>query len=159
MSDPATPTPPPAPRPVVRDEKGRLAKGSGRPENAGRKVGSPYRKLTWDVKALCEAAGFNPFEAMIDLAENAKSEKIQYQARAELCKYVAPQLKSVEIKDTTASQVVFSWADSFEDIPTFNADGTPAVTHMPGDTMPGPGLGTVAHEVEALLNPGPDDAD
>jgi hypothetical protein len=94
--------------------------------------------MNWDVKALCEEAGFNPFEAMIELAQTACSEKIQYQARAELMKYAAPQLGSVDLKTDTAQRVVFTWASTPDEIPTIDADGSPVIEHRPAVAVDAP---------------------
>jgi hypothetical protein len=152
-TDPDATTPTPG---VIRDERGRITKGSKRIPGNGKKLGSPYRAMNWDVKALCEEAGFNPFQAMIQLAQTARSEKIQYQARAELMKYAAPQLKSVDLKTEAAQRVVFTWASNPAEIPTLDADGNTLVEHRP-EIEVDPPSGIVEEIWQEIV--GDDDAD
>jgi hypothetical protein len=138
-------------KPVMRDEKGRIIKGSGFIPGAGRKTGqSPHRKFTWDVKQLCEESGANPFQTMIDIMQDEEnSPKLRQTAASELARYIAPQLKSMEIKSETQTQVVFAWADG-PAIPTINSDGTPVIEHRPVVPLK---PGRVADEVASLLDP------
>lgn len=141
----------PEQKPVLRDEKGRVMKGSGGVPGAGKKPGSPYKKFVWDVKQLCEDSGANPFQVMIDIMNDPdNTPKLRMTAASELGKYVAPQLKSLEVKTEQATTVTFAWADSHTQIPTHNPDGSPVIEYHPViDIEPG----TVAEKVQSLLDP------
>ena len=65
-----------------------------------------------EITNIFKQTGFNPFERMVNQANrlatrndglhgqglmDADSEKLEFSVNAELCKYVSPQLKSVEV--------------------------------------------------------------
>lgn len=72
------------------------------------------------VSSLLEKSGFNPFERMVNQSirlatrndelsakgnMDGDCEKLEFTVNAELCKYVAPQLKSIEINADISGQV------------------------------------------------------
>lgn len=77
---------------MARFEKGHKSIG-------GRPRGEVIEKIRWDVKKLCEANGFNPFEKLIDLAMNSSKEQIQLDASSELATYLAPKMKQISLKN------------------------------------------------------------
>lgn len=70
----------------------------GTPKTGGRVKGTP-NKLTYDVRATLQAMGVDPFEGMAKLAMDPEvPPEIRGRMHAELAKYVAPQLRSIEHK-------------------------------------------------------------
>lgn len=76
---------------------------SGNP--AGRTPGSK-NKFRFDVSEILNRWGCDPFKILIDLATKAKSEKVRCEAATELCGYVAPKLKSIELTGDSENPVI-----------------------------------------------------
>jgi len=76
-----------------------FAKGKPRAENAGRKKGTP-NKRTLDLFAQCEALKIDPFNELLKLAsDKGLDEVLRLQALKEVCKYLYPTRKSVELSN------------------------------------------------------------
>jgi hypothetical protein len=71
-------------------------KGQPRPANAGRKKGTPNRK-TQDLLAICERLGVNPFESMVQAAQEIIEPEARVNAWEKVCQYILPKRKAVEI--------------------------------------------------------------
>jgi len=65
-------------------------KGKPRPKGAGRQPGSLNKRTT--VLDKCIAMGYDPFEAMIKLAQSGDESMIK-----ELCQYLEPKKKSMDV--------------------------------------------------------------
>lgn len=78
---------------------------SGNP--AGRPKGS-HNKIRLDVAQILKEAKFCPFLKLIELATTSESTKVQCEATIELCQYVAPKLKSIEITHDEATPMQFN---------------------------------------------------
>lgn len=66
----------------------------GRPKGAPNKRTAMYES----VREACEAAGYNPAETLVEIARNKKNESsIRGRAAAELCSYLYPKKRSVEV--------------------------------------------------------------
>ena len=82
-------------------EGNKHAVGHGRPKS---KVIERFR---WDVTQICLEHGFNPFERLIEMANNTKNKQmVRLKAIAELASYVAPKLKQVEFKGEGDSPLI-----------------------------------------------------
>lgn len=70
----------------------------GHKKHGGRKKGSVNKRTRalMAVEQLCEEKGFNPFEAMLELAQTARSQETRLNALKEICKYIQPQKKAIE---------------------------------------------------------------
>lgn len=66
-------------------------------KTGGRKKGTP-NKISSDVRGLLDKLGCNPLEGLARIANDEKN-SIEVRARAysELCQYVAPKLRAVEL--------------------------------------------------------------
>lgn len=64
----------------------------------GRKPGVP-NKSTLDLFAKCEAEGVDPFTGLLRLARDGAEESTRLGAYKELCKYLYPQRKAVEVSN------------------------------------------------------------
>ena len=72
----------------------------------GRKPGaiSPRKK----VQEILASMNYEPFEELVKIARTAKSEKVRCDAAIELCNYVAPKLKSVELTGDNTSPFIIT---------------------------------------------------
>jgi hypothetical protein len=73
----------------------KAAVGHGRPKLA---VLEHRERFKWDVKSLCEAHDFQPFEELIRIAKFDRSVYARLEAASQLAAYLVPKLKSIEIK-------------------------------------------------------------
>jgi len=67
-----------------------------RPEGAGRRAGTPNKK-TQDLMEKCEEAGVDPFMGLLLLARDGLEESTRLGAYKDLCKYLYPQRRAVEV--------------------------------------------------------------
>lgn len=51
----------------------------------------------FDLMKICEERGFSPFESMIEIAQTAESEDTRLAALKEVCQYILPKKKAVEV--------------------------------------------------------------
>lgn len=80
----------------------------GRREGAGRPPGR-LSDITLIARAVMEERGYNPIEALIDIAEDDENSiKIRIDAHKELAKYYAPQLKSMDVNANVKSGINIS---------------------------------------------------
>ncbi len=71
-------------------------------KSGGRQKGTPNRDRKDLLEMLNEKyPNYHPVIAMVKIAHKSKNEVLRFQAHKEVAKYIAPQLKSVEIKDVT----------------------------------------------------------
>lgn len=75
-------------------------KGKPRPEGAGRKKGTLNRQ-TVALEEICEKHKINPFEAMIKLALTTDKDELRFNALKELCQYLYPKRKAVEVSNSS----------------------------------------------------------
>lgn len=61
----------------------------------GRKKGTLNRK-TEDLLEICERNGVNVFEAMVQLAVNARGDDVKFDRLREIAQYIYPKRKAVE---------------------------------------------------------------
>lgn len=71
-------------------------KGKKRPENAGRRKGTPNKK-TQNLMEILNSNGFDPAQKLIDLYNRSLDENVQCAVLRELIKYVYPQRKAIEV--------------------------------------------------------------
>lgn len=72
-------------------------KGDPKPEGSGRKKGTPNKK-TQDLFEICEKAGLNVFEGMVEIAINCEDPEKRYPKLVELAKYLYPKRKELDIQ-------------------------------------------------------------
>ncbi len=78
-----------------------MAKLKGAPKSGGRVAGTPNKKtigIELKVDEICKQVGVNPFEILARLSRDPDP-SISIQASKEICKYMKPQLKAVEISE------------------------------------------------------------
>ena len=79
---------------VVRSSGGKFTAGTPKPENSGRKKGTPNKK----TKELMEILGsFNPAEKLMEIYNSTEDEQLKASICKDLLKYVYPQRKAVEM--------------------------------------------------------------
>ncbi len=71
----------------------------GTPKTGGRRTGIPNRK-TLDLFQKCEDADFDPFIELIKLARMGEEESTRFQAVKEICQYLYPKRKALEISNS-----------------------------------------------------------
>lgn len=69
-------------------------KGQPRPDRAGRKKGTVNRSTA--AKQLCEELGIDPLKILLELCQS-NDKHLKLQAAKEVCKYVYPQQKAIEL--------------------------------------------------------------
>lgn len=69
-------------------------KGKSRPENSGRRAGTPNKRRS--ILEVCESLSFDPFEEMARMASSKEHDR-QFDALKELCQYVEPKKKALEV--------------------------------------------------------------
>lgn len=74
----------------------KFQKGQKKPENSGRKKGTP-NKLNMGVEEALAKRGINCVEEMLKIAETTDKEEVRLTVYKELLKYVYPQRKAIEI--------------------------------------------------------------
>jgi Family of unknown function (DUF5681) len=80
--------------------KGKSGNPKGRPK--GRK---DYATDIFEAAAACRKLGVNPFEVLAEIALNEKKTKSRILACAHLMKYLAPQLRSIDLTSNGKSIV------------------------------------------------------
>lgn len=79
---------------VAKNSGGKFTAGTPKPENSGRKKGTPNKK----TKELIEILGsFNPAEKLMEIYNNTEDEQLKASICKDLLKYVYPQRKAVEM--------------------------------------------------------------
>ncbi len=73
-----------------------MAKLRGGAKTGGRQKGTPNKK-TEGLLEICERKGISPFEAMVDLALSASDDAVKFGVLKELCTYLYPKRKAVEL--------------------------------------------------------------
>lgn len=64
----------------------------------GRPSGSKNKVKPINVAEVLASMNYEPFAELVNIARNARSEKVRCDAAIELCSYVAPKLKQIEHK-------------------------------------------------------------
>lgn len=78
----------------------------GRKKTGGRKKGV-RNKINQNLAELCEQKGFNPFEALLDLAKNPKTKGgLKLGALKELCEYLFPKRRRMEFEGSAYLHIV-----------------------------------------------------
>lgn len=79
---------------VAKNSGGKFVAGMPKPENSGRKKGTPNKK----TKELQEILGsFNPAEKLMEIYNSTEDEQLKASICKDLLKYVYPQRKAVEM--------------------------------------------------------------
>ena len=78
----------------VSKNNGKFQKGQKRPENAGRKKGTPNKRTAEIVERL---KGVDIVGELLEIARTAKKAETKIAVYKELLKYTYPQLKAVEL--------------------------------------------------------------
>jgi len=81
-----------------------MARPKGTPKTGGRKAGTP-NKRTFDATALAERLGYDPLEAMIELARTTRDEGIKVACHRECAKYVYPQRRQTELSGVNGEAI------------------------------------------------------
>lgn len=76
---------------------------SGHAKHGGRAKGTPNKLNA--ARLACEAAGFDPFAALVEIATSSGDEQLRFQASKELAQYIEPKLKAVEHSGSVATTV------------------------------------------------------
>lgn len=71
-------------------------KGKPRPENAGRRKGTP-NKETLTIQQLCEKHGVSPIEVLIELCGPEHETEMRFSAAKEVSQYLYPKRRAIEI--------------------------------------------------------------
>lgn len=82
---------------VTKNNGGKFQPGQKRPENAGRKAGTPNKK-TINLEAKLEEKGLDVATEMIHLFNECQDPSLKYNILKELMKYVYPQRKAVDME-------------------------------------------------------------
>jgi len=75
-----------------------MAKPKGLPKSGGRQKGTP-NKDTVSLFDKCEAAGLDPFTELVKLCTLGEKEELRFQALKEVCQYLYPKRKSLELSN------------------------------------------------------------
>ena len=75
-------------------------KGKTRPEGSGRKKGTLNVK-TAALEEICQKHNIHPFEAMVKLALTTDKDDLRFNALKELCQYLYPKRKAVEVSNAS----------------------------------------------------------
>lgn len=78
-------------------------KGQPRPPNAGRKAGTPNKK-TQALADKCKELGVDPFAVLLDLCKSSDP-SIKLSAAKEVCQYLLPKRKAVEVSEAPADEM------------------------------------------------------
>lgn len=90
---------------MARDQlfkPGQSGNPKGKPKGAKNKV----KRL--NVSQILESMNYEPFAELVNLARNARSEKVRCDAAIELCNYVAPKMRQVEFKNDSEAPFIIS---------------------------------------------------
>lgn len=68
----------------------------GLPKTGGRRPGSTNKKSI-SLQKMCEDKGINPFEKLLEYLEHPCEPALRLQAIKEACKYIYPQLRSIDV--------------------------------------------------------------
>ncbi len=78
----------------------------GKPKTGGRKKGV-RNKFNADLAKLCEDEGFNPFQALLQMAKDPKTKGgVKLGALSELCEYMFPKRRRVEFEGQAFVHIV-----------------------------------------------------
>ena len=85
----------------------------GARENAGRKKGKPNRDKQQLIDMIQEEyPEYHPLLAMAKIANDEDEDKnLKFQASKEVCKYIVPQLKAVELTGKDGKDLIPSLSD------------------------------------------------
>lgn len=60
----------------------------------GRAKGTPNKRKS--LEEVCQAKGFDPFDAMLEIAQDDSDKHLRFQALKEVCQYLYPKRKTLE---------------------------------------------------------------
>jgi hypothetical protein len=80
----------------------------GQSGNPGGKPKGAKNRDRLDIGKIMKDLNFCPFRKLVELAQTSSSTKVQCEATIELCQYVAPKLKSIEITQDQATPMQFN---------------------------------------------------
>lgn len=69
--------------------------GSGRKQGQVAVLTHKVREYLW---GKCEDSSYDPFLHLIDIAKNGEDEATRFKAAVEIASFIAPKLKSIEVK-------------------------------------------------------------
>lgn len=75
-----------------------MAKPKGLPKSGGRKAGTP-NKDTMSLFDKCVAQGLDPFTELVKMCQLGEKEDLRFQALKEVCSYLYPKRKSLELSN------------------------------------------------------------
>lgn len=69
----------------------------GKPKTGGRLKGTPNKRTQAvdQILDLCEKRGFDPFEALIEMAQVEENSAVRMTAIKELCNYIMPKKQAI----------------------------------------------------------------
>lgn len=79
---------------------------SGNPK--GRVKGSKNKVQRLKVAEILESMNYEPFAELVNIARNARSEKVRCDAAIELCNYVAPKMRQIEFTQDSDAPFIIS---------------------------------------------------
>lgn len=82
-----------------------MAAPKGHPKYGGRTKGTPNKK-TQSLFDKCEAHGFDPFEALLEMAQENIDPQIKLGALKEVCSYLYPKRKAIEHSGLTDPKIL-----------------------------------------------------
>lgn len=66
------------------------------------------KKARLKVQEILDLLDFSPFEELVKIARTARSEKVRCEAIMDLCNYIAPKLRAVEITNESEQPFVIN---------------------------------------------------
>ena len=82
----------------------------GHKKAGGRQKGTPNKK-SQDLIQRCEDFGFDPFEALLSMARDSEDELLRFNAVKELCQYLFPKRKALEVSGPGESGIKVTICD------------------------------------------------
>jgi hypothetical protein len=91
----------------------------GKKTGGGSRKGKPNRaKVAFrdELQRYCDARGFNPFHALVQLAADSSIDDphLQFLALKELCQYLQPKLRAVTLAGDSAAPLVVQTVTSLQ---------------------------------------------
>jgi hypothetical protein len=82
----------------------------------GRPPGSPNKPKDYQTRLsareACSLADLNPFKVLADIAKNSKDENLRRLAAGDLCEYLEPKLKRLDVVgDAQPTNIIITWGE------------------------------------------------